>query len=205
MKHVKLMARNASGSESDKFEGDITDDDIKLLRRFQGLMERVTANGLVRRGVPALTNINWAAENGMTITCPPFQDEEMHALLHVLRPVVLQDESTSFAQISALLTKRFANKSLGRHLKYLRAVFTDGELSLFMQFHVGGVPILDDSTFNLWLNADQYHADEKKLEEWKKLEAALSVQSTRDLMMTQLQSKVKSLLLLSHIVDLVLD
>ena len=140
----------------------------------------------------------------MKWTCPPCENGELHELLHVLRPLILSREVTSFERITGILGKKFDSKKFRGHLKLQRTIFEDGELKLYMQISLNNQPLLDDATLKLWLNGEQYHTDEEKAATWKEIEKALTVENTRALVITQLQAKVKALFNVQYIVNLIL-
>ena len=86
--------------------------------------------------------------------------------------------------------------------KELRRLFEKGELSFYMQIHVGDTPLFADETFRLWLNSEEYHTDIST--EWKELKETLTFENTRALMISQIQSKVKALFRLEYLVNLVI-
>ena len=140
----------------------------------------------------------------MKWTCPPYENGELHELLHVLRPLILSREVTSFKRITGMLGKKFDSEKFRGHLKLQRTIFEDGELKLYMQISLNNQPLLDDATLKLWLNGEQYHTDEEKAATWKEIEKALTVENTRALVITQLQAKVKALFNVQYIVNLIL-
>ena len=74
-----------------------------------------------------------------------------------------------------------------------------------MQITLGDRPFFDKSTLDLWLNAEQYHTDKDKAEAWADFERSLTTtENVRALVMAQLHSKVKALMHLEYIVNLVL-
>lgn len=152
-----------------------------------------------------MTNIDWKAGEGMKWTCPPYENGELHELLHVLRPLVLSREITSFERITGMLGKKFNSEKFRGHLKLQRTIFEDGELKLYMQISLNDQPLLDDATLKLWLNGEQYHTDEEKAATWKEIEKALTVENTRALVITQLQAKVKVLFSVQYIVNLIIE
>jgi hypothetical protein len=151
-----------------------------------------------------ISNISFTVESGMKLTCAPYENAELHELLHVLRPVILQKEPASFQAVSGLLRKRFANRRFSESLKPIRNMFEHGELRSYMQITLGDRPFFDQSTLNLWLNAEQYHTDEEKAEAWADFERSLTTENARALLMAQLHSKVKALMHLAYIVGLVI-
>ena len=137
-------------------------------------------------------------------TCPPIDNSELYELLHVLRPLILLNEATSFERIAGLFGKKFDNEKFRGYLKLQRRTFEDGELKRYMQISLNDQALLDNATLKLWLNGEQYHTDEVKAGTWKKIEKALGVENARALVITQLQSKVKALFNLQYIARLIL-
>lgn len=185
--------------------GEFNEDDITQLRNFASQMSRVKQTLLLARGFSGITNMRWEAGSGMVFTCAPFSNSELSELLHVLRPVMLEEERTSFQRTIALLGRRFKDKTFAQHSRSLRHIFEEGELSLYMQVRVGGQKLLHNSILKLWLNGTQYHSDQEKADAWAKLEKSLTENNARALAIELVHSRVKALLLLDHVVHLVLS
>lgn len=201
---VRLSLRAEVNDPAEVVSGTFENSEVALLRKFSGFIDRVRETTLLQRGMPAITNITWKEGEEMKWTCLPYENAELHELLHVLRPLILSREPTSFERITGMLGKKFDSDKFRSHLKLQRTVFEDGELKLFMQISLNDTPLLDDSTLKLWLNGEQYHTDEEKAASWKELEAALTIENTRALVITQLQAKVKALFNVQYIVNLIL-
>lgn len=204
MAPITLSLKSEGGVLVETIAGSFDVNDIGVLRKFVRAMSRVRNCALLKRGMPAISNISFAAESGIKLTCATYENSELHDLLHVLRPVILQEETASFQNVTGLLRKRFGSRRFSDHLKPVRAMFEDGELRSYMQITLGDQPFFDQSTLNLWLNAEQYHTDEEKAARWSEFEQSLNTENIRALVMSQLQSKVKALFHLEHIVGMVL-
>ncbi len=204
MLEVRLGLRAEVDDPVEAVSGTFDDSEIDLLRRFSAFVDSVRETKLLQRGMPAITNIQWKAGEGMKWTCPPYENGELHELLHVLRPLILSREVTSFERITGMLGKKFDSEKLRGHLKLQRTIFKDGELKLYMQISLNDQPLLYDPTLKLWLNGEQYHTDDEKAAAWKEIEKALTVENTRALVITQLQAKVKALFNVQYIVNLIL-
>ena len=205
MKTIKLSLRGENDDVVSNVVGEFSEDELSLLRSYRECMPRVRTSTLLERGMPAITNMSLNNETGMTFTCAPYTNPELYELLHVLRPITLESESASFYKVSALLTRRFADRSFSDYVKTLRRVYDHGELSLFMQVTLNNQPLLDRSLLHTYLNGTQYHTDAEKVVVWAKIERALTVENARALVMNQLQSKVKSLFNLEYLCSLVLQ
>lgn len=204
MLEIRLGLRSEVDDPVEAVSGVFDESEIDLLRRFAAFVDRVRETKLLQRGIPAITNMDWKAGEGMKWTCPPYENGELHELLHVLRPLILSREVTSFERITGMLGKKFDSETFRGHLKLQRTIFEDGELKLYMQISLNDQPLLDDATLKLWLNGEQYHTDEEKAGTWKEIEKALTVENTRALVITQLQAKVKALFNVQYIVNLIL-
>ncbi|MED5617647.1 hypothetical protein [Ideonella sp. BN130291] len=202
---VTLTLHDSEGTLAASVTGEFDDDDVDRLRDFATQMTRVKETALLARGFSGITNMKWEAGSGMVFTCAPYSNAELYELLHVLRPVILEEERTSFQKIIALLGRRFKDKTFAHHARSLRHIFEEGELSSYMQVQVGGQKLLHNSILKLWLNGTQYHTDQEKAESWKKLEDSLTENNARALAIELVHSRVKALLLLDHVVQLVLS
>ena len=204
MLEVRLGLRAEVDDPVEEVSGTFDDSEIDLLRRFVDFVDRVRETKLLQRGMPAITNIAWNPGEGMKWTCPPYENGELHELLHVLRPLILSREATSFERVTGMLGKKFDSEKFRGHLKLQRTIFENGELKLYMQISLNDQPLLDDATLKLWLYGEQYHTDEEKAATWKEIEKALTVENTRALVITQLQAKVKALFNVQYIANLIL-
>lgn len=205
MNTVTLRLYDSEDNIAATISATFEDQDIERLRMYAALMIRVKQTALLTRGFAGITNIKWEAGAGMVFTCAPYTNPELYELLHVLRPVMLEEESASFHKTLALLGRRFKDKTFAQHQRVLRHIFEEGELSSYMQISVGGQKLLHNSILRLWLNGKQYHSDQEKREAWAELEKSLTEGNARALAIELVHSRVKALLLLDHLVGLVLS
>ena len=205
MNTVTLRLFDSEDNVAATITADFESEDIDQLRKFSNLMSRVKSAALLSRGFAGITNMKWAAGAGMVFTCAPYTNGELYELLHILRPVMLEEENASFHKTLALLSRRFKDKTFAQHQKALRHIFEEGELSSYMQISVGEQKLLHNSILRLWLNGTQYHSDQEKQEAWNKLEKSLTEDNARALAIELVHSRVKALLLLDHLVGLVVS
>ena len=192
------------GSPSLKITGDFYADDIELLRLFVVQMSRVREARLLQTGLPGISNIRFA-NNVLEFVCKEYTNADLHELLHVLRPLILENERASFQRVAALIGRRFGSRELADHLRTVRKVFNDGIASLYMQISLENQPLFDASVLNMWLNGTQYHTDSDKADEWAKVERTITEKNARALLMNQLHGKVHALMSLQYLVDLILQ
>ena len=203
MLNIKIDLRDAQGQVVERIEGSFSLEALNVLRNFSLLMSRVRRTRLLTAGLPSITKVA-LGENGLEMVCGEYSDDDLFALLHVLRPVTLEEEPTSFVKTASLLKRGFKSRELSGRLRALRKMFEHGEFSFYMQFVVVGQNLFEASTLRNWLNGTQYHTDIEKAEVWKKIEEALGTQNARALVISQVHSRVKALFMLEGFVDLVL-
>lgn len=201
---LRLGRKDDDSGSMEVLTGSFSNEDIELLNLFVSNMERVLASRALQNGLPVISNIEWSKELGFLLTCESIDDSALHELLHVLRPLILQNERASFHQISALIVRRFADKGLNRTVKGLRHCFERGQLAAYMDVSVGGQSLFDDELFKIWLNGEQYHSDKNKARVWREFEMSLSSSNTRALVINQLNGRVAALCDLLNLINMAL-
>jgi hypothetical protein len=184
--------------------GDFATDELTTLRQFTKLMERVRLCALLTRGMSGLSGLTFD-KSGLTVRAASCTDGELHELLHVMRPVTLEQERASFKNVTSLLGRRTRSEELSQFLKVNKRVFRDGEMSLYMQISIGTQKLFADSFLNTWLNGTQYHSDDEKALTWSRLEALLGQPNAKALVLSQLHSKVKALMNVDYVAHQVLN
>jgi hypothetical protein len=178
--------------------------DARTLRHFQEQFGRVRKTVWLQRGMSGFKRLRWEGK-AIVIEAGEASDAELSELLHVLRPVTLEREATSFAKINSLIKKILKNPRLRDFLKLNAICFDDGEMSLYMQMAIDETRLFHSSVLRTWLNGTQYHSDTDKAESWKALESALQASNARALIISQIHSKVKALLNLDYIASRITD
>jgi hypothetical protein len=200
---ISLTLTLDGGTKEEAISDDFSPLDLEMLRSYCRVVARLRDAKLLVRGMPAITDINWDQHAGFRVVCPPIENSELYELLHLLRPVVLAREPASFEKVAALLGKRFQSHAVRNWLKTTRRVFDHGVLNLYMQMTFNDQPLFDDSLLKLWLNGEQYHQDEDKAAKLAELEAALSKENMRAIVVNQLQGRVRAAFDLDHIASLI--
>jgi hypothetical protein len=203
LQNISLSLRNEEGHVVSIVKGEFTSDDFQMLNQYIASMSRLRETALVKRGIPMISNMSWSAGNAMSFTCDEYSNPELYELLHVSRHLILESEPASFHKTLALLGRKFADQTYKSHQKYIRKMFEDGELSMYMQISLGGQNLLDESLLKIWLNGTQYHGDTEKAAAWEQLESSLTTKNARAIVSTQLHSRVKAMALLEHDVKLI--
>ena len=175
------------------------------LREFVRLVGRVRVSALLLRGMPGLSRVRFDTTSGLTLTSEDYTDAELFELLHVLRPVILEEEPFSFHRTSSMLGRYIDSQDVRDYLKLQTRVFRHGEMNLYMRLSVNNQPLFDESLLRLWLNGTQYHSDAEKAAAWGQLEASLSESGSRALVISQLRGKVLALFNVDYVARQVVE
>ncbi len=183
----------------------MTEKDIELLNYFTNRMNRVNNCALLKRGIPVINEIEFG-NMGIKISCSSsYSDGELFELLHVLRPLILQEERASFFKIANLFGRIIHGEKFKKQLKSLRKDFEHGRLSSYMQINIVGRNLFHDVTLKLWLNSEEYHSDFEKKPKWEEIKEILSDESTRAFLINQIHDKVKVLIYFEYIAELIIN
>ena len=204
MKLVSLhLPISEDSSVSVVVAGDFSVEEFATLEQYTRLMARVRACALLSRGMGGFGGLT-LDKSGLTIRSAPCTDGELYELLHLIRPITLEDETASFKNVAALLGRRLRDPNLLQFLKINNRVFRDGEMSLYLQISVGRQKLFAESLLHTWLNGTQYHTDSAKAESWSKLEGSLGEPNAKAVVLSQLHSKVMALMNVDYVAHQVL-
>lgn len=198
MPTIRLEERSEDGAVLDTLNGDVSESDLKLLTKFLSHLDRAMECSLILRGMPRITGMKWEAGE-MKFNAGSYSNAELHELLHVLRPLILHKEPASFGAVRAILGRCFKNKRLSTRMKELQHLFDHGQLAGYMQVSIGEQPLFDSSLLRTWLNGTQYHTEEEKAAAWSEIEADLTTENARAIVINQLKDRVLALTLLGQI------
>jgi hypothetical protein len=185
--------------------GDFSPEELDTLAQFVKSMRRIRACALLSRGMGGFGGMKFD-KTGIEFrsSSSPCTDGELSELLHVLRPVTLENERASFKNTTTLLGRRLRGEELAQFLNINKRIFRDGEMSLYMQVTIGTQKLFSESLLNIWLNGTQYHTDEDKAQAWSKLETSLGEPNAKAIVLSQLHSKVMALMNIDYVAQQVL-
>lgn len=123
------------------------------------------------------------------------------ALLHHLRPFVLDEEPFSFLRTRTVVGQASDSVFLRERLKELKRMFGGQRLQEQMKVMSGDMLVNSEATLRMWLNAFEYHRDTEKAEALERSLGALPDSVTRPLFFMLLYQKSDAILHLGHIVS----
>ncbi|MBL8523385.1 MAG: hypothetical protein JNN20_06840 [Betaproteobacteria bacterium] len=144
-------------------------EESKSLHVYADCAVELAATRFVTEGHGTKLNFNWEASAAPTwkVDAPP--DEVVAAVLHKLRPFVLQDESTSFVRVRSILARTFRDTSIQPFLQGLLTKYDSREMQKMIAMQSNNEVMNSDKMFMTWLNAYEYHRDPAKREQLESL------------------------------------
>jgi hypothetical protein len=156
------LTKQADGTE-DVCSGLISDVDWLLFSTYRDYAEELKATEWVRSGLDAEYSVT---SDDKWNTCVEVRNKPSDAvvsqLLHRMRPFVLQNEPTWYPTVNSRMRGYLDHSYLRQWLAAGRRIFDHGHFSLYGQISINDLPLHDERTFNLWLNAFEYHRDQGK-------------------------------------------
>jgi hypothetical protein len=167
-------------------------EEIKQLCTYIKLVERARNCTLLQKGMPSISGLK-IDSHGLTLSSDDISNSELFELLHVLRPVTLEEEPMSYVKVASVLGKEIESPDVRSFIKLNDRTYRHGEMSLIFQVTIKDQPLFDESVLRNWLNGTQYHTDTEKTEAWYCLESQIGESNGRTVVLAQLHSKVTAI------------
>ena len=185
------FSEQASGS-TEAVSVDIPADEWQLLLDFASYADELETTEFLRAGINDHCEITVDGSIRVTRDLPPAS--QLRELLHVLRPLILQGEPTSYVRVVGILGKRIDHHLWRGFIKgYARSFRADNSQEFFTA-KVGNLVLNSEEALDLWLNGYQYHRDRDKRD---RLAASVGSEVTdvsRALFVDLLGAKVEAML-----------
>jgi hypothetical protein len=178
--------------KSDTISIEIPADEWELLLEFAGHAEQIETTEFVRAGIGDHCEVMADGSLRVTRALPPVS--QVRELLHVLRPLILQSESTYYNRVTSILSKRIEHR-LWRGLMrgYVRSFRADSSQQFFT-VSAGSLALNSEEALNLWLNGYEYYRDREKRERLDVSVGSEMTEASRALFVDLLGAKVEAIL-----------
>jgi hypothetical protein len=204
MHPVNLRVTNDQSGTVLDMPATFDDTEWSALQSYLDNADRLLAVQLAREGVPCELSINVSEGHLSNIMTELPSSEQVAALLHRLRPFILQSEPFSYAKTLSLLEKHFHQPYMRSRLKEQRRLF-DGRNSQELAIVKSNDIVLNsEATLSKWLNAYEYHQDREKKAHIDSLHRVLPLESSIPIFLSLLGDKVQAILQLASIIAVIL-
>lgn len=171
---------------------EIPPDEWRLLVDFATYADQLEMTEFVRAGITDHCEIMVDGSIRVTRDLPPVS--HVRELLHMLRPLILQNEPTFYARVVGILGKRIDHQLWRGFIKgYARSFRADNSQEFFTA-KIGNLVLNSEEALDLWLNGYEYHRDKEKRD---RLSASIGSEVTevsRALFVDLLGAKVEAML-----------
>lgn len=207
MATFQLLARHFNVTFIDKssrdkvcLKGEFDDAEWSRLLSFAECADELKRLRAVQEGLNVKYSIHWNEQTGLHHKCLLPPDDVIAALLHRLRPFVLQDEPTYFFRVCKIITKRLNHHKFRAAIKHIQDLFSGKDFQSLIVIRSNEVVLNSDAALMKWLNAFEYHRDTKKREELESLHWLLPLESSRALFVSMMIDKAKAALKVAEII-----
>ncbi len=146
---------------SEVANGEFAVDEYKLLCEFREFAVELAAAELLQPGMKDLGNFSWTA-GGEVVSTSKTPAVQIHQLLHLLRPFILQRERTYVPNVTGLIGRRIVRSRVHALLGQINDQFLIKPSTQSFTVSSGGVVINSEPTLQAWLNGFEYHRDRNK-------------------------------------------
>jgi len=146
------------GAETIPISASFENDEWRVLLDFAEYATDLNKLDLVRLGGPAELQITYRSGEPMLFrtTLPP--DDQLFALMHRLRPLILEKEATYFNRIANTLARRIDNDQFREQMQRLRSTFSLTKHQSMFQIIVNGDFVINsEKALQTWLNGFEFH------------------------------------------------
>ena len=205
MKTVRLLLVFDDTKDEFKLEATFSDEDLERFKEFIRQSSELKATKIISEGFPKNISLSWSETKGSAVEAEDIDVEYISSFLHKLRPLILDEESSSFRTISALVRKGFKNTGMERQLKKIRYDYENSEFKSYGQITIGNLPVFDDKTLKLWLYSSEYHQDQDKKDLIKHIEDTFTTRGTKTIFVWQLRDKAYAIFKLAELIQYIID
>lgn len=201
---LSFSAIGDDGIAKISIDGILSDDDLRLLELYLEDADRLVRNRTAREGVPASLEIKVEAGQVVRIATEYPEADQLDALLHRLRPFVLQNEPASFDNACAAIVRCLPDPYIRGYVRELRRQYDGTDRQQVVSITSNDVVINCERTLQDWLNGFEYHRDLDKRERIQSLHRLMTLESSMPIFMDLLGEKVAAIFRLADLVAVVL-
>jgi len=201
------VTQRASGKKA-VVKADFSEEELGRLNAFCEYVRDVLSIKLVQAGIQCSIDLDYREGVGTTISTDLPPEEEIMALLHRLRPLILNDELASFNAVCGIIGRQIDEPLVREALKYQRRVY-DGR-RMQEQLVVTSTNdelqriINSEQVLFGWLNAFEYHRDERKRAEIEKLHQLIPLDHSKAIFLMLISDKIRAITAVADLAELII-
>jgi hypothetical protein len=208
MPQISFTVTQRASDKKVVIKADFTEEELGRLKAFCEYVRDLFLVKLVQAGIPCSLNLNYQEGIGTTLSTALPPEEEIMAMLHRLRPLILNDEHASFNAVCGIIGRRIEEPLVREALKYQRRVYDGRRMqeqlvvtstNEDLERIINSERVLFD-----WLNAFEYHRDENKRAEIEKLHELIPLDHSKAIFLMLITDKVRAISDLAGLAELII-
>ena len=201
----KLTMRINETGENVSQEGELSDDEIRLLEAFIEEADEVWNTDFIHARERGTFNMKGDAESDQVTVSFSLPDwNQVIVFLHKLRPLLLQDEKTNFYKIQNLLAKKLDNPHFRNLLTQYHQLYSGKKSQSEVQIKSNEILLNSEKTLLDWLNSYEFHRNEDKRKFIESLHRMLPLDVSKVIFLRLLLDKAEAIHGLAHFIRVLL-
>lgn len=190
--------------ETVSFDGSLGDEEWNLLKEFLSSVDELQKTRLIQNGMSSSLRLEGDETGAMRVSVklPPWED--VQAFLHIFRPILLQNEVTSFYKVCNLIAKEFSHPHFRGMVSYQREMYNGRRLQEQFQMKSNGVLLNSEEVLQQWLNSYEFHRDKDKKRFVDSLHHLLPLEGSKAIFLSLLTEKARAAINVALIVRVIL-
>lgn len=181
-----------AGASTEAVSVEIPADEWQLLLDFASYADQLETTEFLRVGITDHCEVIVDGSIRVTKDLPPAS--QLRELLHTLRPLILQNEPTSYVRVVGILGRRIDHHLWRGFIKgYARSFRADASQEFFT-VRIGNLVLNSEEALDLWLNGYEYHRDREKRNRLSASIGSEVTETSRALFVDLLGAKVEAIL-----------
>lgn len=198
-----ITIKTIETGESEIIELNLSESDKEILIAFIENVDRLRSSRIIKQGLNSSLKINYDEIKGISIATSVPHDDDLHSILHKLRPVLLHNEKASFNRVCATINKVARSSYTNTILKRARKQYQGDLLSSQIKIISNDTNLISEKTFMNWLNCHEYHQDQDKKIKLEKITKGIGLDAARSIFISILIEKIKAAILLSDFASVI--
>ncbi len=197
------MTRKSTGT-TQTWQGEIPDDEWALFLEFVAEAERLARTRLLREGCNAGFTIK-GDQSGLRISSTLPGEDDLSALLHRIRPFILQKERLFYNAINGRLWRRIESAEFRTLLDRQHRLFNGKDFQQQLKISSDAAESVqkifnDDATLDEWLNLYEYHRDDgSKKDRPTQISTMVRIEDLQGIFVSMMLDKAKAIQALAWI------
>lgn len=201
----KLDLINDETGATVSISGEFTDGEVRTLNAYLECVDELWRTPFALKGDLGESHLNFDIRNKQVrekVLLPDWQD--VKGFLHTFRPLILEDESTSFKNVARILGQHFEHEFFRNALKLQHKMYQGKNFESLVQIRANGVLLNSHKTLFNWLNAHEYHRDDEKADALEELHQLFSLEVSKTIFLRLLWDKAIACLNIASLIKVAL-